>query len=157
MKYLLKKIKNAYIRESERIVTRVSNLLRIRHHGMEITDVVLEHLNEEAHFAYIAGPYDGNTIMFKAKKNYSYLHDPMLGWGEVLNGPLEFIELPSNAGGLFMEPYVQVMADKLKERIEQSAADLAAPSPSGEQPSEPEGALALAGAKTGDGKQSDVR
>ena len=88
--------------------------------------MIMEHLNEEAHFSYIASAYDGNTIMFKAKKNYSYLHDPMLGWGEVLTGPLEFIELPSNAGGLFMEPYVQVMAEKLKERIDEAAARIAA-------------------------------
>ena len=99
----------------ERMYVRVTNLLRIRHHGMEITNVVLEHWNEEAHFSYIADHYAGNTIMFKAKKNYSYLHDPQLGWGEVLNGPVEFIELPSNAGGLFMEPYVRVMAEKLKK------------------------------------------
>ena len=121
LRYLFKKTKDATLRESERLVVRISNLLRIRHHGMEITDVIMEHLNEEAHFSYIASAYDGNTIMFKAKKNYSYLHDPMLGWGEVLTGPLEFIELPSNAGGLFMEPYVQVMAEKLKERIDEAA------------------------------------
>lgn len=122
LRYLAKKMKDAALRESERLVVRASNLLRIRHHGMEISDVILEHLNEEAHFAYIAAPYDGNTICFKAKQNYSYLHDPMLGWGEVLNGPLEFIELPSSAGGLFMEPYVQVLAEKLKERITDAAA-----------------------------------
>ena len=85
-------------------------------------DVELERLNEDAHFAYIATPYDGNTIVFKAKKNYSYLHDPMLGWKDVLTGPLDFIELPSNPGGLFMEPYVQVLAQRLKEKIDEAAA-----------------------------------
>jgi len=118
LRYLGKKIKGAYIRESGRLITRISNLRRVNYQGLEVENAELEHINEEAHFSYIAAPYDGKTVMFKAAKNYSHLHDPMLGWDGVITGPLEFIELPSNPGGLFMEPYVQVLAEKLKERID---------------------------------------
>jgi oxalate---CoA ligase len=117
LRYLSKKIQGAYIRESGRLLARISNLLRFRHHGMKVDNLKLEHLNEEAHFAYIALPYDGDAIMFKATKHYSFLHDPLMGWGDVIKGRLEFIKLPSNPGGLFMEPYVRVLADKLKQRI----------------------------------------
>jgi thioesterase domain-containing protein len=125
LRYLGQKIRGVYIRESGRVVTRILNLLRLRHNGMAVDNVKMEHINEEAHFAYIAAPYDGNTVMFKASKNYSHLHDPMLGWGGLISGPLEFIELPSNPGGLFMEPYVQVLAEKLKERIDGAIAQAA--------------------------------
>jgi pyochelin synthetase len=121
-RYLFRKAKGFYVRESERVAVRVRTALGIGPYGQNGADVELERLNEDAHFAYIATPYDGNTIVFKAKKNYSYLHDPMLGWKDVLTGPLDFIELPSNPGGLFMEPYVQVLAGKLKEKIEEAAA-----------------------------------
>lgn len=119
LRYFAKKLQGMYIRESDRLVLRLSNFFGIgQYKRTNNTDGVLEYLNEEAHFAYVAHPYDGNTIMFKAKKNYSYLHDPMLGWGDVITGPLEFIELPSNPGGLFMDPYVETLADKLKEKID---------------------------------------
>ena len=147
LRYLAKKMKDAALRESERLVVRVSNLLRIRHHGMEISDVIMEHSERRSAFClYRCSAYDGNTICFKAKQNYSYLHDPMLGWGEVLNGPLEFIELPSSAGGLFMEPYVQVLAEKLKERIDEAAARLSLSAQA--RPGQLEPDLVMAGANS---------
>jgi hypothetical protein len=31
--------------------------------------------------------------------------------------------LPSNSGGIFLEPYVQTLAEKLKEQIDHAAAN----------------------------------
>ena len=119
---LFRKAKGFYILESERLTVRVSTSLKIGPYGRDGANAEMERLNEEALFAYVATPYEGNTIVFKAKKNYSYLHDPLLGWNDVLTGPREFIELPSNPGGLFMEPYVQVLAEKLQHKIDEAAA-----------------------------------
>jgi hypothetical protein len=38
---------------------------------------------------------------------------------------LEIIELPSDPGGIFLEPYVQTLTEKLKEQIDQAAAVVA--------------------------------
>jgi len=122
LRYLGRKILGVYIRESGRLITRIYNLRNLNYQGLKTDNVKLEHINEEAHFAYVAAPYEGNTVIFKAAKNYSHLHDAMLGWNGLIKGPLEFIELPSNPGGLFMEPYVQVLAEKLKQRIDEASS-----------------------------------
>jgi hypothetical protein len=35
---------------------------------------------------------------------------------------LEIIELPADPGGIFVEPYVQTLAQKLKEQIDQAVS-----------------------------------
>jgi amino acid adenylation domain-containing protein len=146
VRYFLKKFQGFYIRESDRLILRLSNFFGIGQYKRTAnSDGMLEYVNEEAHFAYVAAPYDGRTIIFKARKNYSYLHDPLLGWGEVITGPVEFIELPCNPGGLFMDPYVQSLADKLREEIDDSKIGYPSLeshltfSRSGEKPEEPMG------------------
>ena len=61
----------------------------------------------------------------KPRRNYSFLRDPFNGWGGTAAGGLEIIELPSDPGGIFIEPYVQTLAEKLKEQIDQAAAVVA--------------------------------
>jgi hypothetical protein len=45
------------------------------------------------------------------------LRDHYNGWGGIAAGGLEIIELPSDPGGIFLEPYVQTLAERLRERI----------------------------------------
>jgi thioesterase domain-containing protein len=119
--YLRKKVQGACEREVERIFVRASNLLKLTPlgSGRRKFEVFLEHLNEEAHFAYVPRPYAGRVTIFKPRKNYSHLRDAQMGWGAVIHGGLRIEELPVRPGGLFVEPYVQVLAEKLRACIDE--------------------------------------
>jgi hypothetical protein len=62
----------------------------------------------------------------KPRRNYSFLRDPLNGWEGNVTGGIEIIELPSDPGGIFVEPYVQTLAEKLKEQIDRASSESAA-------------------------------
>jgi len=41
-----------------------------------------------------------------------------MGWGDLAVGGLDIIELPVRPGGIFIEPYVSVLAEGLRARID---------------------------------------
>src|SRR5262249_37178884 len=57
--YLFRKFKGAYIRESDKLKLRISNMFQAGDHARATADGKLEELNEEAHFNYVTTPYDG--------------------------------------------------------------------------------------------------
>ena len=125
--YLNAKLKNAAHRELERLHVWGSNLFNIKlsHNGNGAGggDKSLELINEDLHFAYIAKPYPEKMTIFKPRRNYSFVRDPQMGWGQIGVGGIEIIELPADPGGIFIEPYVQTLAQKLKEQIDQAASN----------------------------------
>jgi thioesterase domain-containing protein/aryl carrier-like protein len=130
--YLRKKAKGACNRELERLHVKIANWLKISPHpsagGMH--DLKLEQLNEDAHFAYVADTYPGRVTIFKPRRNYAFVRDEKMGWGDFVND-LEMVELPVDPGGIFVEPYVQTLADGLRARIDKaiSCAEQAATVP----------------------------
>ena len=117
--YLKKKVMGACHREFERLHVRISNMLRVSHQptGGVAHDLLLERLNEEAHFAYVADPYPGRVTIFKPQRNYAFARDEKMGWGESI-ADLDLAELPVDPGGIFVEPYVRTLADGLRARID---------------------------------------
>ena len=82
----------------------------------------VEDINDRAFLAYKPVSYPGKMTICKPRRNYSFLRDPFNGWGGNVTGGIEIIELPSDPGGIFFEPYVQTLADKLMEQIDQASA-----------------------------------
>jgi hypothetical protein len=80
----------------------------------------IEDINDRAFLAYKPGIYPGKMTICKPRRNYAFLRDPFNGWGGIAAGGLEVIELPSDPGGIFIEPYVQTLAEKLREQIDQA-------------------------------------
>jgi pyochelin synthetase len=121
--YVSKKVIGALNRETERLHVRISNLLGISHQptGGVAHDLLLERLNEEAHFAYVAAEYEGVVTLFKPRRNYSFARDEKMGWGECVKN-LHISELPVDPGGIFVEPYVRTLADGIRSRIDAAAA-----------------------------------
>ena len=135
------------MRESRKLGIKISNLLRLdQNNGTPVTDVFLEQINDDAYYAYVPAPYPDKVSIFKPGRNYSYRFDPKCGWGDVITGPVEFIDLPADPGGIFLEPYVQVLAEKLKERISQIAEKKFAAEPA--RRGEAEQDLVMAGSVT---------
>jgi amino acid adenylation domain-containing protein len=123
LEYLNKKVKGALHREVERLHVRISNLFGISHQptGGVAHDLLLERLNEDAHFAYVAATYPGKVTIFKPQRNYSFARDEKMGWGDFAPD-LELRELPVDPGGIFVEPYVQTLAHGLRSLIDEAEA-----------------------------------
>ena len=118
--YFKDKFKIARERETERFRIKMNDL-KGRKQGADEEEFI-EDINDRAMFAYIPRDYPGNMTIIKPQKNYSYLRDPWNGWGEVVGGGLEVIELPVDPGGIFIKPYVQNLADHLKQKIDAAVA-----------------------------------
>lgn len=83
----------------------------------------VHHANVNAQMHYLPdGVYSGRLDLFRAERqpagNYQY--DPFYGWGVCATGGVQVHEFPGYHGTLFQEPYVSVLADKLKERLRAS-------------------------------------
>jgi thioesterase domain-containing protein len=123
--YLAKKTKIAMRRETERMRIKVFHFLNLDSHNDVVRgtrEEYIEDINDRAFLAYVPEAYPGKMTICKPRRNYSFLRDPYNGWGDVALGGLEVIELPSNPGGIFLDPYVQTLAEKLKGQIDHAAS-----------------------------------
>jgi aspartate racemase len=123
--YLAEKTKIALRRETERLRVKLVHVLKLNPHRDVVRgtrEEYIEDINDRAFLAYVPESYPGKMTICKPRRNYSFLRDPFNGWSEIALGGLEVIELPSNPGGIFLEPYVQTLAEKLKEQIDHAAA-----------------------------------
>jgi len=123
--YLTEKSKIALRRETERLRIKIVHLFKLNPHRDVVRgtqEEFIEDINDRAFLAYTPGIYPGKMTICKPRRNYSFLRDPFNGWREIAAGGLEMIELPSDPGGIFLEPYVQTLAEKLKEHIDQAVS-----------------------------------
>ena len=119
--YLVEKSKLALRREMERLRIKIVHLFKLNPHRDVVRgtqEEFIEDINDRAFLAYKPVVYPGKMTICKPRRNYAFLRDPFNGWGGIAVGGLEIIELPSNPGGIFLEPYVQTLAEKLKEQID---------------------------------------
>jgi thioesterase domain-containing protein len=117
--YLAQKLGEAGRRERERLSVKVANLAHRRDSdGNRLVRRFLEDVNDQAAFSYRPKPYSGKLTLFKPHKNYTSLSDPSMGWSKFAPRGLEIITLPVYPGGMFVEPYVIVLADRLRACID---------------------------------------
>jgi pyochelin synthetase len=123
--YLKEKATIAFRREIERLRVKIVHLFHLNPHRDVVRgtqEEFIEDINDRAFLAYKPVVYPGKMTICKPRRNYSFLRDPFNGWGEIAAGGLEIIELPSDPGGIFIEPYVQTLAEKLREHIDQAVS-----------------------------------
>jgi aspartate racemase len=123
--YFTEKSRIALRREMERLRIKIVHLFKLNPHRDVVrgtAEEFIEDINDRAFLAYKPVSYPGKLTICKPRRNYAFLRDPFNGWGAVTDGGLEIIELPSDPGGILLEPYVQTLADRLKEQIDQSAS-----------------------------------
>lgn len=77
----------------------------------------VQEMNDAAAAVYRPKPYSGRVTVFKPKVNYDCFPDPQLGWGALVTGRLEIVELPVNPHAMLVEPYVQVLSERLKKAM----------------------------------------
>ncbi|HEY2646072.1 MAG TPA: hypothetical protein VGI34_03835, partial [Candidatus Acidoferrales bacterium] len=121
---LSEKSKVAFRREMERLRIKVDHLFKLNMHRdvSGPAEEFIEDINDRAFLAYKPSVYPGKMTICKPRRNYSFLRDPFNGWAEIAAGGLEVIDLPSDPGGIFLEPYVQTLAERLREQIDRASA-----------------------------------
>jgi thioesterase domain-containing protein/acyl carrier protein len=80
-------------------------------------DRSVQEANDRAAEAYRPTPYAGRVTLFKTKVNYDFYPDTQMGWGDLVTGGLETVELPVNPHAMLIEPFVQTLAGRLKEAV----------------------------------------
>lgn len=72
----------------------------------------------QASQSYEPKPYDGKVTLFRATEQpRGIVPDPTLGWGKLVRGPLEVINVPGHHGSLIREPRVRILVAKLVEAL----------------------------------------
>lgn len=79
-------------------------------------------INDAAADSYLPKPYGGRIALFKPQVNYKFYPDPKMGWGDLVQGGLDIVELPVNPHAMLVEPYVGMLAEQLMKRIAPGAA-----------------------------------
>ena len=72
---------------------------------------------------YDPAPYDGRLLLFRSSLHQTgRFRDPELGWGKLVRAGLDVQETPGDHHSMFVEPAVQVVAEKLAQSLNQATA-----------------------------------
>jgi amino acid adenylation domain-containing protein len=94
----------------------VSTLSQMETFTPELLEVL--DYNSRARKNYRPQIYKGDAILFRSEHQSLYVNlYPELGWGDLIAGGLEIQDIPSSHIMLMKEPYVRIIAEKLKMRI----------------------------------------
>jgi thioesterase domain-containing protein len=120
---LAEKSKLALRREIERLSIRIAHLLHLNpHRDVNGTkEEFIERINDRAYLDYVPGVYAGHVMLCKAKSRYGFLSDRLNGWGGLVAGGLDVLELPAGQSRIFVQPFVQVLADILRKRLDHAS------------------------------------
>jgi thioesterase domain-containing protein len=78
-------------------------------------------LNYRAMEAYIPQLYPGRITLLRAEgERLLTSHDPEMGWGKLAAGGVEVEVVPGSHLGIFREPYIRFLAEKVREHIEKA-------------------------------------
>lgn len=85
--------------------------------SLDFPHVKIDRLYDHALTIYNPRLFKGKIILFGAEKRLAGLTDKLYGWEKIALGGIELHELPCRPRGCLIEPYVRVLADKLKETV----------------------------------------
>jgi len=76
--------------------------------------------NDEAAFRYVPSLYPGKIVQYRPIREYAVHSSPEMGWDTIAGGGLESHRLPVYPAGMLVEPFVGMLAEKLRAGIEES-------------------------------------
>jgi thioesterase domain-containing protein/acyl carrier protein len=122
--FIKEKIKIARERTEEKLYQLRKGIYKnLSSSDLENSQISLEKMNDSAALKYEPKPINGNVAIFKPEAMFTNFNDPTLGWGNLVKGEIKVIELPVFPKGMLVEPFVQVLAEKLKKEIENAAKE----------------------------------
>jgi len=119
--YLSSKARVASDGELSALVRSVTSSLRgksVETNNLKSHEASIQQINDAAGAAYHPSTYSGTVTIFKPKVNYDFLPDPKMGWGDIVTGSLEIIELPVNPHAMLVAPFVRELSAVLKAKLD---------------------------------------
>ncbi len=83
--------------------------------GRKYHHLLVNKVNDQAMFEYLPKVYQSSITLFRPKKHFAGLNDPEFGWGGMAEKGVDIHILQMNPKGMMVEPFVKILADKLKE------------------------------------------
>lgn len=77
-------------------------------------------INDQAAVNYVARAYPGRITHFRPTKEYALYEGAQLAWDDVACGGVETHKLPVYPAGMLVEPFVRLLAEKLKDCIQKA-------------------------------------
>jgi len=95
--------------------------LRFRQNGGQYLPLAqLWEINDRAALSYVPQVYPGRITNFRPVKQYALNEGPELGWNRVAAEGVDTYTLPVYPAGMLVEPFVGMLAEKIKACIYQS-------------------------------------
>ncbi len=79
--------------------------------------------NYKAECDYSPKPYAGHITIFQAERAPWKYHDPQMGWGGIASEGVKIHELPTRHTGMYSEPHVSVLVEKLGDCLLRAQVD----------------------------------
>jgi amino acid adenylation domain-containing protein len=79
---------------------------------------------------YLPGSYPGRATLFRAAQAQRTGPDPAYGWRALALGGVDVLEVPGDHYSMVREPHVQVLAERLRARLQDAASAAIRPAPS---------------------------
>jgi thioesterase domain-containing protein/acyl carrier protein len=98
-------------------ITWLASLLRLRI-GLQYRHLAVTKANHSAALNYAPKAYTGRVVLFRPHRFFASLNDPKVEWGEFAIGDFAVHMIPVNPRSMLLEPFVQVLAEKLANCIE---------------------------------------
>ena len=76
--------------------------------------------NDQAAFNYVPSHYPGKIAQYRPIREYAVHSSPEMGWEKIAGGGLEMHRLPVYPAGMLVEPFVGLLAEKMKTGIRES-------------------------------------
>ena len=117
--YLAEKVRMAREVARDRIAGALSGVgdLFGRSSGESGSTRYSQEIGDRAAWNYVPGRYSGPVLLFKPRKNYSFMNDPASGWGPVVSNGLQVVEVPVNPHTMLLEPVVATLAEEIRSRL----------------------------------------
>jgi amino acid adenylation domain-containing protein len=119
--YLVEKVRMADEAARGRIKAGVAKIKQLvnRNGSASVIDYIQE-VNDRAIWSFSPQPSDGPVTLFKPQKNYDFMQDPQMGWGDRVPGGPEIVEVAVNPHAMLIEPFVKELGRELLARIHSS-------------------------------------
>jgi thioesterase domain-containing protein/acyl carrier protein len=121
--------KLALRKQVERLRIAIDQIFKLHSHRdvSGTREEYISRINDRAYLAYAPREYAGKITVCQAQRKLRFLRDPLNGWGGVAPQDLEIIEAAVDPGALFVKPYVQQLAETLRQKLDQPAPIAAGP------------------------------
>jgi thioesterase domain-containing protein/acyl carrier protein len=85
--------------------------------------LLIDNINDKAQEEYEPKPYNGKINLYKPKREFVGYTDEKFGWGNLATGGIEITTLPIYPRGMLVEPYVQLLAGKIRDDLEKATKE----------------------------------